>query len=316
MTFPAISTPEHRVGLAIGLVCLSSFTFALMFAGVKFLDGRYSPLQVLLLRYAIGLLVSLPLVLRAGRRAWTTSRPMAHGIRALYGLVSTVLIFFAVTRMPLATVTALSFSMPLFLTMLSMPLLGEKVGWRRATATAVGFAGVLIVVDPGGELSWVALLAITSALFYALAVTAVRQLSTSEPAVCIYVYYSLANVVICGLAMPWLWTPPTVVDWGVFLLIGALGAGAQYCFLVAYRNAPASIIAPFDYSQILFALLIGFLVWGELPTAQSFLGGAIIVGSGIFIWWRESRLAARRAREAGVGAIPAASASPLIPPRP
>lgn len=295
MTATALPATPHRVGLAIGLVCLSSFTFAVMFAGVKFLDGRYSPLQVLLLRYAIGLLVSLPLVLRAGRRAWATNRPLAHGIRALYGLISTVLIFYAVTRMPLATVTAISFSMPLFLTMLSMPLLGEKVGWRRATATAVGFAGVLVIVNPGGELSWVALLALTSALFYALAVTAVRQLSTSEPAVCIYVYYSLANVVVCSLAMPWLWKMPDALDWGVFLLIGALGAGAQYCFLVAYRNAPASIIAPFDYSQILFALLIGYLAWGELPASQSLVGGAIIVGSGIYIWWRERRLAAQAA---------------------
>lgn len=293
MTLSGSAATPHRVGLAIGLVCLSSLTFAVMFAGVKFLDGRYSPLQVLLLRYAIGFVVSLPLVLRAGRRAWSTDRPIAHGIRALYGLVSTVLIFYAVTRMPLATVTALSFSMPLFLTILSMPLLGETVGWRRATATIVGFAGVLIVVDPGGELSWVALAALTSALFYALAVTAVRQLSTTEPAVCIYVYYSLANVAVCSLAMPWLWITPTSVDWGVFLVIGALGAGAQYCFLVAYRNAPASIIAPFDYSQILFALAIGYVVWDELPTAQSFTGGAIIVASGIFIWWRESRPAAR-----------------------
>ena len=294
MTTPALPVSVQRVGLAIGLVCVSSFTFAVMFAGVKYLDGRYSPLQVLLLRYGIGFLVSLPLVLRAGRRAWVTDRPVAHGIRALYGLISTVLIFYAVTQLPLATVTALSFSMPLFLTMLSMPLLGERVGWRRATATAVGFAGVIVVVNPGGELNWIAVLALVSALFYALAVTAVRQLSTSEPAVCIYVYYSLANVVVCAIAMPWLWIPPTTVDWLVFLFIGSLGAGAQYCFLVAYRSAPASIIAPFDYSQILFALLIGYLVWSELPTAQSFIGGTIIVGSGIYIWWRESRLAAAR----------------------
>ncbi len=290
------SGPTNRVGLAVGLVCLSSFTFAMLFACVKHLDGRYSPLQVLLLRYAIGLVVSLPWVLRAGRGAWTTDRPLAHGARALYGVISTVLLFYAVTRMPLATVTALSFSMPLFLTMLSMPLLGERVGWRRTTATAVGFLGVLVVVNPGGELNWAALPALISALFYALAVTAVRQLSKSEPAARIYVYYCLANVLVCGLAMPWLWVTPTAADWGIFLVIGIFGAAAQYCFLIAYRSAPASVIAPFDYLQILFALFIGFLVWDELPTAQSFVGGAIIVGSGIFIWQRERRIAARRLR--------------------
>ncbi len=284
----------HRVGLAIGLVCLSSLTFAVLFAGVKYLDGRYSPVQVLFLRYSIGFAVSLPLIMRLGRGVWRTTRPAAHGVRALYGLISTLLMFYAVTQMPLATATAISFSMPLFLTMLSMPMLGETVGWRRATATAVGFAGVVIVVNPGGDISWAALMALVSALFYALAVIAVRQLSNSEPAARIYIYYCLANIVFCGAALPWFWVAPTPADWAVFAGIGTLGAGAQYCFLIAYRNAPASIIAPFDYLQIFFALAIGYLVWSELPRAQSAIGGAIIVASGLYIWRRETRLAAAR----------------------
>ena len=288
----AVATPAPaRVGAAIALVCVAALTFSAMFAAVKFLDGRYSPMQVLLLRYGIGFVLSLPFILRAGAGAWRTSRPGAHAVRATFGLVSTVLMFYAVTQMPLATATAISFSMPLFLTLLSMPLLGERVGWRRATATAVGFAGVLIVVDPGGDLNWAAALALMSALFYALAVISVRQLSGSEPAVRIYFYYNVANILVCGAAMPWLWVEPTPLHWAIFIGIGGLGAIAQYCFLCAYRLASASIVAPFDYAQILFALLLGYLVWAELPRAQSFLGGGVIVVSGLYILYRETRLA-------------------------
>jgi len=292
MTAPALVPPVGRVGFAIGLVCLAAFTFAILFALVKGLDGRFHPMQVLLMRHGIGFALSLPFVLRAGRQAWVTDRPGAHALRAVYGLVSTVLLFYAVAHMPLATATAISFSMPLFLTLLSMPLLGERVGWRRATATVVGFGGVLIVVDPGGGLGQAALAALASAVFYALAVIAVRQLGRTEPAARVYVYYCLANIVVCGLAMPWLWVQPAPEDWAIFLGIGALGAAAQYCFIMAYRSAPATIIAPFDYAQIPFALAIGWLVWRELPLTQSFLGGAIIVASGLYIWRRESRLAA------------------------
>lgn len=292
----AAAPPPAQVGRAIALVCLAALTFSMLFACVKFLDGRYPPMQVLLLRYAIGLALSLPLVLRAGHAAWRTQRPFGHAVRAAYGLISTVILFYAVSRMPLATVTAISFSMPLFLTALSVPLLGERVGWRRASATAAGFLGVLIVVNPDGALNWVAALALASALFYALAVIAVRQLSSSEPAVRIYVYYCVANILVCGAAMPWLWVWPTATDWAVFTLIGALGAVAQYCFLSAYRIAPAAIIAPFDYAQILFALMLGYLVWAELPTAQSFIGGAVIVASGLYIWRRETLLARKGER--------------------
>ncbi len=287
----------ERIGLGIGLVCLSSLTFAVMFACVKFLDGRYSPLQVILLRNAIGLAVSMPVLWRAGRTVWVTDRPFAHGLRAMYGLLSTVLVFYAVTQLPLATVTAVTFTMPLFLTMLSMPLLGERVGIRRTTATLVGFAGVLIILDPGGEINIAAMAALASALFYALVVIAVRQLSVSEPAIRIFFYYTLANVLVCGAGMPWVWVTPDTIDWLVFLFIGTIGAAAQYCFVSAYRYAPASVIAPFDYSQILFALMVGYLVWGELPKTWSFVGGGIIVASGLYIWWRERRLAARKLNE-------------------
>ena len=285
---------ETRLGFAIAMVCFASLTFAVLFACVKLLGAGYSPFQVLLMRYGFGLALSLPLLWRTGPALWRTDRPFSHVIRACYGIASTFTMFYAVTRMPIATVTAISFAMPLFLTVLSVPLLGETVGWRRALAAVVGFGGVLIIVNPGADLNLVALVALVGAFFYAMAVVAIRQLSRREPANRIYFLYAMANIAVTGMAMPWVWVTPTLEHWLVFILIGGLGGAAQYAFLIAYRHAPATVLAPFDYSQILFALAIGYFAWGETPLPQSFLGGGIVIASGLFIWWRERRLAARK----------------------
>jgi drug/metabolite transporter (DMT)-like permease len=284
---------ETRLGFGIVCLCFASLTFAMMIACVKQLGAGYSPLQVLLMRYAIGLAISLPFLWRQGSVLWRTDRPVGHAVRALYGLVATFAAFYAVTRMPIATATAISFAMPLFLTVLSVPLLGESVGWRRVVAAAVGFGGVLIIVRPGADLNWVALIALGGAFFYAMAVVAIRQLTRREPASRIFVLYALANIVVAGATMPWVWVMPSLRDWLLFLAIGALGAIAQFAFLIAYRQAPATVLAPFDYTQILFALAVGYFAWGEVPLSTSFVGGAIIVASGVFIWWRERQLARR-----------------------
>lgn len=282
---------ENRLGFGIAALCFAALTFSMMIACVKLLGPDYSPLQVLLMRYVFGLAFCLPLFWREGSGLWRSERPWGHVIRAIYGLLSTFAMFYAVTRMPIATATAISFAMPLFLTVLSVPLLGESVGWRRATAAAVGFGGVLIIVQPGVDLNWIALVALGGAFFYAMAVVAIRQLTLREPASRIFFLYAIANIVVAGAAMPFVWVTPSLQDWLVFAGVGALGAIAQYAFLIAYRQAPAMVLAPFDYTQILFALAIGYFAWGEVPAAASFLGGSIIIGSGIFIWWRERRLA-------------------------
>ena len=135
MTAPPLA--DNRLGFAIAMVCVASLTFAMMFACVKLLGAGYSPFQVLLMRYGFGLALSMPLLWRAGPALWQTDSPFSHLIRAGYGIASTFTLFYAVTRMPIATVTAISFAMPLFLTVLSVPLLGETVGWRRALAEDV-----------------------------------------------------------------------------------------------------------------------------------------------------------------------------------
>ncbi len=291
-----------RLGFAIGLVCFAAFTFAALFACVKLLGSGYSPLQVLFLRYGFGLAVSLPFLWRMGPQLWQTKRPFGHAVRAFYGLASSMALYYAVTRMPIATVTAISFAMPLFLTMLSVPLLKESVGWRRATAAVVGFGGVLIIVNPGSDLNEIALIALVGAFFYAMAVVSIRQLSMQEPAKRIFFLYAIANIIFAGATMPFVWVPPSLEDWVLFAVVGVLGAAAQYAFIVAYRHAPATVLAPFDYSQILFALGIGYLAWAETPEPQSFAGGAVIIASGIFIWWRERQLA-RRSRAVGMRAL-------------
>lgn len=291
------TSTSHRIGLGILLVSVSALGFAAMMAFIKHLDGRYSPMQLLFIRYGMGMILFLPIIWKAGREAWVTTKPAGHVTRAVYGLVSTLISFYVITKIPLATATTISFSMPLFLTLLSVPLLGEAVGWRRTAATLFGFTGILIIANPGGEPNPYMVLALGGAFLYAMAVTSVRKLSRTEPSIRIYVYYSMASVLIAGVTMPWLWVWPDGPDLMILLTIGVLGTVSQYWFLMAYRYAPATVIAPFDYTRLPFALGLGFFIWGELPSNWAFLGGAIIVASGFYIWWRERRLGLEGGKE-------------------
>jgi drug/metabolite transporter (DMT)-like permease len=278
--------------MAILLAIVAGFAFTLSFACIKALGKDIPVQQVMFFRMFVGILVLTPMLLRAPRSIWKSSRPFGHLYRILAGFASMMLLYWAAARMPLALLTATQFMMPLFVTMLSIPLLQESVGWRRALATLLGFGGVLLMIQPGEEgilgveLAYIA--AIASALFYALAVIAMRQLGRTEPVLRTTLYFSAVAALASGIACLFGWVNPTLNQWLLLICTGIAGGIGQFAMVGAYKMAPATVVAPFDYMQMVWATAIGFIIWLEIPTIHTLLGASVVILSGFYIFRREA----------------------------
>ncbi len=244
-----------------------------------------------------GLFVVLPIALIAGYggglRALEIRNLGAQGARAALTMLSTVFYLTALAVMPIADTIAITFAGPLFLTMLATPLLGEPVGWRRWTAVVVGFVGVVVMVRPGtGTLQAVALLPVGAALMGALRDIITRRITShigrAESSVAILCFTTL--VVILGglLTLPFGWRLPSMVDFGLLALSGFLIGAAHYLLIEAFRFAEVGLIAPFKYISIVWAVLFGFLVWGDIPDRWIVIGAGLVIGSGLYIFHREA----------------------------
>lgn len=296
---PAAPSPLRRDAplRGIALVLLASIFLTSADMVSKLLTQEISPLQVSFLRYATFTLIMLAIVWRRGGLArLATQRPALQLLRGVGVLASSVCFVMALRFMPLADATATGFVAPLFVTALSIPILRETIGWRRWTATLVGFAGVLIVVRPGGAGFQIAsLLAVASALSWAFAMIMTRMMSRTENPLTTLAYSALVGLGLLSLAMPFLWTPvtPTIVAMGVF--VGLSSTMGHWLIVLAYRHGDASLLAPFSYIQLLWASLFGLFIFSVLPDLWTLVGAVIIAGSGLYTAHRE-RI---KAREAG-----------------
>jgi drug/metabolite transporter (DMT)-like permease len=228
-------------------------------------------------------------------RGWTvlrTSRPLGHLVRAGIGISGMLCGFAALGLMPLAEFTAINFAAPLFITALSWPVLGEKVGPHRWAAVAVGFLGVLVMVrpDPVHLVGLGALLALGQALGTAGAMLAIRQLGATEPGPTIVFYFTLAATLVGAAGLPFVWTRPSPDLLLILVACGLTGGVGQLLLTQAFRLAPAAIVAPFDYAALLWAGVLGYAIWSETPSAATLGGGGVVVASGLYILWRETRL--------------------------
>lgn len=288
----ANQTTPQSIAIGVGAALIASLTFSVSFALIKELGPEIPTAQIMLFRMSVGLLLLLPLLLRAPAGILRTTRPGGHLKRIAVGATSMAMIYWAAPRMPLADLAATQFVMPLFLTLLSMPLLGEMVGWRRATATVVGFSGVIVMLKPSGAgfatLDTAYVVALGSAFFYALAAIAMRQLGRTEPALRTTIYFSAVAAIAGGIGCLFDWVDPTPRQWLLLIAMGLAGGCGQYALVTAYVRAPATIVAPFDYSQIIWAAILGYVFWAEAPDTQGFLGAAIVAGAGLYIFRREA----------------------------
>jgi drug/metabolite transporter (DMT)-like permease len=294
---PAETSAARR--RAILMILGAAATFAMAAAMVKSLRGAIPLAEVVLCRNLFAIPALLPLLLRHGWRALRTQYPLGHVSRIAFGLGGMFGSFYGYVHLPLATVTALNFTMPLFLTLLSVPLLGERVGPRRLAAVLVGFGGVLLMVQPwdgrAGEALFATIAVLGAALAWALAMISIRKLGErGESGVSIVLWFAIGSAVVAGaLALPvWVW--PTPFQWAMLIGTGLVSALAQVLMTEAYRRGEPTLIAPFEYSGILWTSLLGALVWEELPDGWDFAGIAVLVGAGLYIWHREVTLGLRR----------------------
>jgi drug/metabolite transporter (DMT)-like permease len=279
--------------------------FTIMGGMVKWLIVTYPLPQIIFFRNLFALVPLMPFILHAGIGSLRTARPCEHVLRCAIGLASMVTTFWSLAYLPLANQTAIGFAAPLFVTVLAAVFLGETLRWRRSLAVVVGFAGVLLMVRPDGDAFFGdgrflgSLLALFATVTYAVVLIIIRRLSTTESSITIAFWFTMTGVAASGAVMPFVFVAPvSLFDAGLFLVMGLLGGVAQILMTGAYRWGPASIVAPFDYSGMLWALAIGWGVWGELPTADVLAGAAIVIGSGLYILHRESVLGIAKARPA------------------
>lgn len=266
---------------------------AVLSALVKWTGSRGVPVfEIILFR---NLFAFLPLGLyiwrTTGFSVLKTRRPMGHFTRSAVGLTGMVCGFSAVQHLPLTEATALQFTSPLFMTALSALLLSEKVGRHRWAAVFVGFLGVLIMARPlPGQMNVPGVtLGILSALGAAGAMVAIRQISDTEKGPTIVFYFTLGGVLIGAVGSLFGWVNPDPLTLAMLVLAGIIGGVGQLFLTEALRQAPVGVIAPFDYTQLVWAALLGLVIWGELPHPLTLVGAVIVAGSGVYILHRELR---------------------------
>ncbi|MDY0871829.1 DMT family transporter [Dongia rigui] len=314
MTAPA-SAPDRPV-FAILLMNLAVLVFTSMDGLIKYASDTYGyPTgELIFVRnlFAFIPLLSYMLVVEKRLRLGTT-QPWGHFWRGVFGVSAMYCYFLSYKLLPLSDAIALGLSGPIFLTILSVPLLGEKVGWRRWSAVVVGFVGVVIMTRPGsGVFDPYALIPLAAAIFYALAMISIRKMSANEPPTTIVFYFTAFAMLASLITLPFghfnpdlAWRMPSGgVEFGLLLLIGTMGGAAQIALTTAFRRASVSIVAPFDYMALVYGFLIGFLVFGESPDRYLITGGVVVVASGIYIIHRETVLARARRRKAALPSLP------------
>lgn len=281
-----------KTNLNGALLALAAFAiYAVHDVVVKTLGGSYAPFQIMF----FAVLFSFPLTILIMMRDKTMDNlrprhPWWTALRTVAAVVTGVCAFYAFANLPLAQTYAILFAAPLLITVLSIPILGETVRIRRWIAVIVGLIGVLIVLRPGQtELTlghWAALVAAGTG---ALASVIVRKIGREERSVVLLLYPMMTNFVVMGAALPFVYRPMPVEDLGAFGLIALLGVIASLVLIAAYRAGEAAIIAPMQYSQILWASIFGFLLFDETVDLETGLGAAIIIASGLYIVLRESQ---------------------------
>lgn len=314
----AATGDSPSIGQGIAYKVGATALFAAMGALIKATGADYPIGQVVFSRSAFALIPVLLLVRRAGGIAvLRTRRPGSHLLRSLSGFLAMTCSFSALTLLPLADATALGFVAPLMTTALAVPLLGERVRVYRWSAVLVGFAGVVLMLRPEGTASGPlvagivplgVVLALLGALFTALAMIAIRRMAAVEPSIVIVFWFTASCTALGALTLPFAFRMPPAGDATALVAIGLLGGCAQVLLTNSYRLAPASTLAPFDYAAMLWALVIGYVAFGEAPEAAVMAGAAVVIASGLFIVWRERRLglSRARARRAGEGPTPPA----------
>jgi drug/metabolite transporter (DMT)-like permease len=297
LTDAALQRRQRLTGIA--LMCGAVACFSCLDASAKYLSTRIDTLEVVWARYAgafaYAFILSNPLT-RPG--LLVTTRPWLQIGRSALLLSSTILGFIALKFLRLDQNMTILFSTPFFVALLSGPLLGEWVGWRRWSAIGVGFIGVLVVIRPGlGGIHPAAFLSIIGAVLYSLYNISTRMLARFDSTQTTLFYSNLVGALALLPVLPLVWTTPgDPVSIALMVLIGAFGSFGHFLLIVAIRLAPPVLLSPFIYTQLVYSMVLGYAVFGDVPDRYTLIGGAIVVSSGIYILYRERKVASERGR--------------------
>ena len=320
---PAVQAPaassllQDRPVFGIILINLAVVVFTGMDGVIKGVSETFPTGELVFFRNLFAFAPILGFMLWQGRVSLRTRHLGGHLLRGLFGVSAMYCFFLSYKLLPLSDAIALSLSGPIFLTVLSIPFLGEHVGVRRWSACIVGFVGVLIMTRPnmlfGAAGVWQpeALVPLLGAVFYAFAMISIRRLTGTEASSTIVFYFTLFAT-LAGLAtaplgavdpdLAWVWPSPT--EWLIVAAIGLMGGSAQILMTIAYRCAPVSVVAPFDYMALVYGFILGFMFFREVPDAYLIVGGATVVASGIYIVHRETVVARQRRRQQAAAPLP------------
>ena len=285
----AEESAERLSGVA--LICGAALMFTLIDTSAKYAAAHLVPtLEIVWVRYALSLLFSA-IVLRPWRHwsAYVTHRPWAQLIRAVLLLGSTVFNFIAIQHLQLAQTASINFASPLLVTAAAGPILGEWAGPRRWAAVIVGFLGIIVIMQPTpGTFQPVALFSVASSACYAGYALSTRLLSATESAGSLLIYGSLPSVLFLTPTVPAVAVlPPTWIVAGTLVLMGLVAGLGHWFLILASRRAPATVLAPFTYTQVLWMVASGYLVFGDLPGLSTLAGAVIVIGSGLYLLYRE-----------------------------
>ncbi|MGR3804418.1 DMT family transporter [Marinibacterium profundimaris] len=286
------TAPQDTTAVGIAMMLAGVASLSANDALAKTLVADYPPLQILFLRNIIALPFAILLTLRMGGPAALRSyRPAAHLVRGVLWISATILFFTSMMHLELAEATALIFVAPLFITALSAAFLKEKVGPRRWMAVCAGFVGVLIVIRPGtAAFQTVSLLPVATAFIYALLMLGARWVDPRESVWTMLLYLTGTSAVLSALVVPFVWQPVQIGDLWLFGAIAVFGTAGMTLMTQAFRLAPAAVVAPLDYTAMVWATAFGWLIWSEVPDRTALVGAAVIIGSGLYVIWRERKV--------------------------
>ena len=275
-------------GIALMLAGVWAFSFGDALG--KYIVATYPVGQLLFLRAIASLALLSPLIWRSRAEFVRLERPGLHLLRIVLSTLEVAAFFVAVRYLPLADVITFYLASPIFVTALSALLLREQVGWRRWCAVAVGFCGVLIAMRPSAQtISWPALIALGGSVSFSFLMLITRSLRGASDVVLASSQF-VGTLVFGALLLPFGWLTPTWPDLSLFAVAGAISVGALLCINRSLKLAPASVVVPYQYSMIVWAVLFGYAVFGDVPTLATLIGAAIIIGAGFYIFLREQAL--------------------------
>ncbi len=293
---------NENIPVGIGLMVLGMFLFSVNDTLGKWLAATYTVAQILLFRSFAATLVVAPMLGRRGfAEAARLPRPVLQAARLFFAVAESVCFYAAVSLLPLADAITYYLAGPIYVTVLAAVFLKEKVGWRRWTAVLVGFVGVVLALQPSaGVFGWHAIIAFVGSVLYALVMITTRMLrSTSDTVLAAWQIW--AGLLFGLLVAPVDWVPLGLRDGLLLCLVGVVALWAIVCVNRSLRYAPASAVVPYQYTLIVWAIVFGYVVFGDVPSTLTLIGAAIIVGAGLFIFFREQKVAAKAEPEVMTG---------------